>query len=128
MPQRARTLDTQTGSQAGLVLLLTRLSLALGSLKLGGVSAGVVAVLLMYAAGRVAGAAPATTNKAGYRPTGGDGVELQRLEEVLLTTTSSVYQIPSTEHMAYRLVRTLVYKRGVGIRETVLVIKCGRWS
>ena len=30
--------------------------------------------------------------------------------------------------MAYRLVRTLVYKRGVGIRETVLVIKCGQWS
>ena len=53
----------------------------LTGLKLGGVTSGVVAVLLMYAAGRVAGAAPATTNKAGYRPTGGDGVELQRLEE-----------------------------------------------
>eukprot|EP00908_Phaeocystis_cordata_P027344 Transcript_9898.p1 GENE.Transcript_9898~~Transcript_9898.p1 ORF type:complete len:392 (+),score=178.95 Transcript_9898:261-1436(+) len=52
----------------------------LSSLKLGGVSSGVVAVLLMYAAGR-AGAPPATTNKAGYRPTGGEGVELQRLEE-----------------------------------------------
>ena len=34
-------------------------------------------------------------------------------------TSSSIYQIPNTEHMAYRLVRTLVYKRGVGIRETV---------
>eukprot|EP00964_Phaeocystis_antarctica_P107914 scaffold72570_cov44-Phaeocystis_antarctica.AAC.1 len=36
----------------------------------------------------------------------------------------SIYQIPNTEHMAYslyRLVRTLVYKRGVGIRETVWV-------
>ena len=32
---------------------------------------------------------------------------------------AAVYQIPNTEHMAYRLVRTLVYKRGVGIRETV---------
>ena len=32
--------------------------------------------------------------------------------------SSSIYQIPNTEHMAYRLVRTLVYKRGVGIRET----------
>ena len=41
---------------------------------------------------------------------------------------AAVYQIPNTEHMAYRLVRTLVYKRGVGIRETVWVIKCGRWS
>ena len=34
---------------------------------------------------------------------------------------AAVYQIPNTEHMAYRLVRTLVYKRGVGIRETVWV-------
>ena len=41
---------------------------------------------------------------------------------------AAVCQIPNTEHMAYRLVRTLVYKRGVGIRGTVLVIKCGRWS
>ena len=31
--------------------------------------------------------------------------------------SSSIYQIPNTEHTAYRLVRTLVYKRGVGIRE-----------
>eukprot|EP00964_Phaeocystis_antarctica_P080406 scaffold50214_cov65-Phaeocystis_antarctica.AAC.3 len=36
-------------------------------------------------------------------------------------SSSSIYQIPNTEHMAYRLVRTLVYKRGVGIRETVWV-------
>ena len=28
-------------------------------------------------------------------------------------SSSSIYQIPNTEHMAYRLVRTLVYKRGV---------------
>ena len=41
------------------------------------------------------------------------------------SSSSSIYQIPNTEHMAYRLVRTLVYKRGVGIRETVVVIKCG---
>ena len=33
-------------------------------------------------------------------------------------SSSSIYQIPNTEHMAYRLLRTLVYKRGVGIRET----------
>ena len=33
----------------------------------------------------------------------GDGVELQRLEEVPLTTTTSIYQIPNTEHTAYRL-------------------------
>ena len=33
--------------------------------------------------------------------------------------SSSIYQIPNTEHMAYRLVRTLVYTRGVGFRETV---------
>ena len=46
----------------------------------------------------------------------------------LRRAAAAVYQIPNTEHMAYRLVRTLVYKRGVGIRETVLVIKCGRWS
>jgi len=44
------------------------------------------------------------------------------------SSSSSLYQIPNTEHMAYGLVRTLVYKRGVGIRETVWVIKCGRWS
>ena len=36
------------------------------------------------------------------------------------SSSSSIYQIPNTEHMAYRLLRTLVYKRGVGIRETVL--------
>jgi hypothetical protein len=35
--------------------------------------------------------------------------------------SSSIYQIPNTEQMAYRLVRSLVYKRGVGIRETVWV-------
>ncbi len=29
------------------------------------------------------------------------------------SSSSSIYQIPNTEHMAYRLVRTLVYKRGV---------------
>ena len=34
---------------------------------------------------------------------------------------AAVYQIPNTEHMAYRLVRSSVYKRGVGIRETVWV-------
>ena len=33
------------------------------------------------------------------------------------TCSSGIYQIPNTEHMAYRLVRTSVYKRGVGIRE-----------
>ena len=33
------------------------------------------------------------------------------------TSSSSIYRIPNTEHTAYRLVRTLVYKRGVGIRE-----------
>ena len=38
------------------------------------------------------------------------------------TAAAVYYQIPNTEHMAYRLVRTLVYKRGVGIREMVLVI------
>ena len=27
--------------------------------------------------------------------------------------TAAIYRIPNTEHMAYRLVRTLVYKRGV---------------
>ena len=37
------------------------------------------------------------------------------------SSSSSNYQIPNTEHMAYRLVRSLVYKRGVGIRETVWV-------
>ena len=36
------------------------------------------------------------------------------------SSSGSIYQIPNTEHMAYRLLRTLVYKRGVGIRETVL--------
>ena len=36
-----------------------------------------------------------------------------------IVAAAAVYQIPNTEHMAYRLVRTLVYKRGVGIRETV---------
>ena len=35
-----------------------------------------------------------------------------------VSSSSSIHQIPNTEHMAYRLVRTLVYKRGVGIRET----------
>ena len=47
------------------------------------------------------------------------------LERALLEdggdSSSSIYQIPNTEHMTYRLVRTLVYKRGVGIRETVWV-------
>ena len=38
-----------------------------------------------------------------------------------MVLAAAVYQIPNTEHMAYRLVRTLVYKRGVGIRETVWV-------
>ena len=37
------------------------------------------------------------------------------------SSSSSIYQIPNTEHVAYRLVRTLAYKRGVGIRETVWV-------
>lgn len=46
--------------------------------------------------------------------------------EDLISAAAAVYQIPDTEHMAYRLVRTLVYKRGVGIRETVVVIKCGQ--
>ena len=44
------------------------------------------------------------------------------MPQVLVSKTeysSSIYQIPNTEHMAYRLVRSLVYKRGVGIRETV---------
>jgi len=36
-------------------------------------------------------------------------------------SSSSIYQIPNTEHMAYRLVRYFVYTRGVGIRETVRV-------
>jgi hypothetical protein len=40
------------------------------------------------------------------------------------SSSSSIYQIPNTEHMAYRLVRSLVYKRGVGIRETVWVGVC----
>ena len=40
---------------------------------------------------------------------------------VVVSSSSSIYQIPNTEHMAYRLVRSLVYKRGVGIRETVWV-------
>ena len=46
------------------------------------------------------------------------------MPQVLVSKTeysSSIYQIPNTEHMAYRLVRSLVYKRGVGIRETVWV-------
>ena len=34
---------------------------------------------------------------------------------IIYSSSSSIYQIPNTEHMAYRLVRTLVYKRGVGI-------------
>ena len=34
------------------------------------------------------------------------------------SSSSSIYQIPNTEHMAYRLVRTKVYKRGVGISGT----------
>ena len=34
-----------------------------------------------------------------------------------------IYQIPNTEHMAYRLVRSLVYERGVGIREAVWVVE-----
>jgi|NorSeaMetagenome_1021524.scaffolds.fasta_scaffold153912_1 hypothetical protein len=42
---------------------------------------------------------------------------------------TSVYLIPNTEHMAYRLVRSSVYKRGVGIRETGMflgsVVKSG---
>ena len=38
--------------------------------------------------------------------------------------SSRIYQIPSTEHMAYRLVQSQVYKHGVGIRETVWV---GGW-
>ena len=40
---------------------------------------------------------------------------------VTVSSSSSIYQIPSTEHVAYRLVRSLVYKpqaRG-RIRETV---------
>ena len=40
---------------------------------------------------------------------------------VVVVVVGSIYQIPNTEHMAYRLVRTLVYTRGVGIRETVWV-------
>ena len=32
------------------------------------------------------------------------------------SSSSSIYQIPNTEHVAYRLVRTLVYKRGVGYK------------
>ena len=43
--------------------------------------------------------------------------------------SSSIYQNPNTDHMAYRLVRTLVYKRGVGIRETVWGVGVvGLWS
>merc|ERR1712021_45582 len=34
---------------------------------------------------------------------------------LLHSAAAAVYQIPNTEHMAYRLVRSLVYMRGVGI-------------
>ena len=51
----------------------------------------------------------------------------ERYSELLSSSSSSssIYQLPNTEHehvhVAYRLVRTLVYMRGVGIRETVWV-------
>ena len=72
---------------------------------------------------------PPCFNTAGFRrpwpPRAGDRPRIA--SPVGRSNSSSIYQIPNTEHMAYRLVRTLVYKRGVGIRWTVFGLYLGIW-
>ena len=70
---------------------------SLTMLKLGGVTAGVVAVLLMYSAGRAA--APSTI-RAGYRQIGGGGGGLSKTEVTRITQYGTVVTLGAVDEAA----------------------------
>eukprot|EP00964_Phaeocystis_antarctica_P150053 scaffold117396_cov51-Phaeocystis_antarctica.AAC.1 len=56
-----------------------------------------------------------------------DQLNADDLKRCQACSSSSIYQIPNTEHIAYRLVRTLVYKRGVGARPVAVAVGMQAW-